>query len=546
MKKNLLLLISLCVTAGWTSAQVPAWTWAASGGGSSADAGSAMATDGNGNTYVTGYFSSTSATFGTSVLSSAGGYDMFIVKYDPSGNVAWARRAGGSSTDMGLGVGVDGNGNVYVTGSSASTILTFDTISLIISGGNGFFLARYDNSGNIVWARSTGGSSNKGTGIAVDNGGNSYVTGLFTGSITFGPTTLTSHGDKDLFIVKYTNAGNVAWATNYGGSLADQGNCIALSSNGSVYLSGVYRSASITFGPATLTNTGNNDLFLVRLDTAGAVSWCSTASGANSEFSVGMAADGSGNVYLTGWYSGANATFGSVTLTNHGSVSSNDMFIAKYDAAGAVSWAYGFGGSGYDYGNGIVLDGAGNFYVTGIMATTFSVGATVLTSNGSWDILLAKLDTSGSVIWATNAGSIGTDFGNAVALNNANGVCVTGSFQSTLISFGSTVLPNHGSDDMFVARMAGGLAGIRSIGQSELEFFPNPFSSRAVLYSGHFLQKATLTLVDMSGRRVLEMTGLSGQAILVQRGALKAGIYLACIREEDEILLTKKVIVTEQ
>ena len=141
-------------------------------------------------------------------------------------NVQWAKQAGGTSRDEGTGVAVDGSGNSYVTGYFEGTA-TFglgeaNQTILTAAGSEDIFVAKYDSSGLLQWAKRAGGSSSEeGYGIAVDDLGNSYVTGGFAGTPTFGAgeanqTILTAAGDRDIFVAKYNSSGLLQWAKRAG------------------------------------------------------------------------------------------------------------------------------------------------------------------------------------------------------------------------------------------------------------------------------------------------------------------------------------------
>src|SRR5262249_15588623 len=145
-----------------------------------------------------------------------------------AGNVLWAKGATGTNMDEALGVSTDPFGNIFVTGYFASDTLTLGTISLTDVG---VFIAKYDSAGNILWAKSAGGTS-IGRSIATDSQGNVIVTGDFRSStITFGATTLVNADQQfptpDYFIVKYDSSGNALWAKRAGGNDNEQGNGIA-------------------------------------------------------------------------------------------------------------------------------------------------------------------------------------------------------------------------------------------------------------------------------------------------------------------------------
>jgi hypothetical protein len=132
------------------------------------------------------------------------------VKYDSSGNVVWANKAGGNYEDVGNSIAVDGSGNCYITGYFSSTS-TFGSLTLICQSTVYYdvFVVKYDSSGNVVWAKNAGDAITyeAGNSITIDDIGNSYVTGSFMGSITLGSFTLTNKGSSDIFIVKYDDSG---------------------------------------------------------------------------------------------------------------------------------------------------------------------------------------------------------------------------------------------------------------------------------------------------------------------------------------------------
>jgi hypothetical protein len=175
--------------------------WAKSAGGSSDDVGVGIALDSSGNAYITGYFSGT-AVFGATTLTSAGDRDIYVAKLDIGGNFLWAKRAGGISWDSGNGIAVDSSGNTYITGYF-NGIAVFGATTLISAGGDDTYIAKVDIGGNFLWAKRAGGtSSDRGSDIALDSSGNAYITGWFEGTAVFGATTLTSVWGRDVFIWK--------------------------------------------------------------------------------------------------------------------------------------------------------------------------------------------------------------------------------------------------------------------------------------------------------------------------------------------------------
>ena len=183
-------------------AQAPEWLWAAQAGGSSTEAGSGIITDNAGSIYVTGSFYST-ATFGSYSITSAGGFDIFVAKMDATGNWLWAVSAGASEWDFGCEITVDATGNSYVTGNFQGTA-TFGSYSITSAGDDDIFVAKMGNSGNWLWVTQAGGTDGDGgVGITIDDTGNSYVTGRFQGTAIFGSFTQTSSGADDIFVARW-------------------------------------------------------------------------------------------------------------------------------------------------------------------------------------------------------------------------------------------------------------------------------------------------------------------------------------------------------
>ncbi len=442
--KAILLFLLLAVT-GAIHAQTEDWLWAKKAGGASYDIGYNISTDTSGNSYVTGSFSGT-ANFGSTSLTSSGVSDIFVAKLDASGDYLWARRVGGSSGDSGLGISTDASGNCYVTGYFQG-IASFGSTSLGSSGTTDVFIAKIDTNGNWLWARRAGGSSgDSGYGISIDANGNNYVTGNYSGSASFGSTTLTSSGTSDVFVAKLDSSGNWLWAMRAGGTSEDSGYGISIDANSNIYVTG-YFTGTASFGSIFLTSSGEWDVFVAKLDSSGNWLWaCQT--GCNYGYGQDLSTDPSGNSYVTGRFQGT-ASFGSTSLTSSGEW---DVFVAKLDSSGNWLWAKQAGGTSEDSGYGISIDASGNCYVTGRFQGTASFGGTSLISSGGSDIFAAKLNTNGNWLWATRAGGTSTEYSNGISSDTSGNCYVTGGFFSSA-SFCGTSLTSSGSADVFVAKV---------------------------------------------------------------------------------------------
>jgi len=513
------------------------WQWATGAGGNFFDEGHGIAGDASGNYYVTGGFVS-SITFGTTTLTSISDYDVFVVKYDVTGNVIWAKSAGGSGADIGRSIAVDAGGNCYVTGEFRNSSITFGSTTLTNNGDRDIFVVKYDASGNLVWAKSNGGPNyDLALGIAVDAGGNCYVTGQFQDSITFGTTMLTGSW-RDMFLAKYDPAGNVAWARGAGGSSSEVGNGIALDINGNCYLTGVFSSTSITFGSITLTNNGagNSDFFVTKYDPSGNVVWAKSSGGSGDEMGNNIAVDASGNCYVTGIFRSSSLTVGPATLTCNGIF---DIFAIKYDSLGNAVWAKSAGGSDADRGLSIAVDAIGNCYVTGhFYSNSITFGTTTLTKNGSPDIFVTKYDSSGNVVWAK--GAVGSASGESIEVDASGNCYVTGYFGNSC-TFGSITITVSSHSDMFIAKLDGTVTGIETHHLGEIVVFPNPSPGKFTWKDAMFVN-GEMDIFNLQGELIYSTTFTNTTSIEIDLSDMAPGIYFAKISTERGVTANKLVL----
>ena len=498
------------LTALWLAAQSPQWLWAKQAGGLSEDRGYSIAIDNSGNSYITGKISGT-AIFGNNSLTTNGGEDIFIAKLDSNGNHLWANQAGGIYNENGTCIATDNSGNCYITGSFRYNA-TFGNTNLASNENEDIFVAKLDTDGNWLWAKQAGGtSSDGGGGIAADNSGNCYVTGVFSDFATFGTTSLSCLGATDIFIAKLDTNGDWLWAKQAGGTGNDGGYAISTNSSGSSYVTGYFRGPA-SFGGTTLSSSGYSDIFIAKLDTNGDWLWAKQVGSTSTEQSLGITTDGSGNCFVTGWFEG-NAIFGNTTLTSGGS------FVAKLDTDGNWQWAKKVGESSSVYGYSITIDSSGNSYVAGNFHGTASFGGTNFSSNGSFDIFIAKLDTNGNLLWAKQAGGCGEDRGNGIATDGSGNSYVTGYYNSGA-NFDSTMLISSGGYDIFVAKLSSSTFVSDEYGVPQAHFslgqnHPNPFTASTSFELEVSDAKAVyeVSVYDLRGRHICTL----------YRGVLPAG-----------------------
>lgn len=512
------------------------WQWANAYGGSLNEAGYASDTDPAGNLYVTGSFTSPSIAFGTFTLNNAGGEDVFIVKYNASGNVLWAKSAGGTGSDRGLGIATDASGNVCLTGFFESPSFTAESATLTNAGNRDVFVMKYDGSGNLLWAHAAGGTeTDEGNDIAVDGIGNIVVAGVFNSpTITFGTTNLAA-SNQDPFLVKYDASGAVVWAKKQdgGGSANDVGLAVAVDASGNVALGG-RTSGTITFGSTTIAGSIFGSFFLVKFDAAGNALWAKVADGANVIYNI--TADNSGNFIASGTFiSVATTTIESTTLTNAGLT---DMFVAKFNSTGDLQWASSYGGSnhdytgasggGYFYGDALDTDSDGNIYLTGYSNSPVIQLGTVNINNGpTGGVFVAQLDPGGNGNWGVLAnGTSGQEaYGIAVAADNS--VYITGWFNGGSMDFGSINVSGPGANShVFVAKLQEGGSSVFEKQRTEslpLNVFPNPSNGRVtVVFPSQ--NSGTVAVYNAGGVLVLQQP-VQGPSAGIDLSGAQPGLY---------------------
>ncbi|MES2284137.1 MAG: SBBP repeat-containing protein [Bacteroidota bacterium] len=369
--------------------------WVRTAGGPIGDYAHSLAVDRAGNCYLVGEFERT-AMFGTVALTSRGGNDIFVAKYNTNGVLQWTKSVGGGGgSDRGLGIS-ESNGNVYITGDFQGTGY-FPGTTLVTTGGLDIFVAKYNSAGDFQWIKKAGGVGNdEGYSISSDLAGNAYVTGYFSGTAIFSGTSITSYGANDIFIAKYNPAGGLLWVKKAGGTGSDYGMGIKVDNSNNVFLTGGFRLTS-TFGSLSIKGlNGDSDVFIARYTSSGDVVWVKRAGGIINDYGRAIALDAKSNCYITGNF-GLEATFGATTIAG---VDSAEIYFASYDASGNFRWVLKADGivdaldpdRFIEMGLSIATDPFENIVASGAYRSSSTFGGTNLNPwNNHTDIYITKI-----------------------------------------------------------------------------------------------------------------------------------------------------------
>jgi gliding motility-associated-like protein len=415
------------------------YIWAFNIGGSDLDDVGAISVDAQGNVYITGYFRGQGVDFnpstaGIALLNSNGedggdpgyGGDIFIAKYNSSGQYQWAFNIGGESLgDNGTVIVTDDVGNIY-TGGYFNRSADFDpstSVSTLDASNGVVYFAKYNTAGQYQWAFNVGqpnGNSHP-FGLKIDALANIYVTGYIIGSdLDFDPSptttnSLSSNGIHDIFLAKYNSEGQYQWATAIGGSGSDVARDLDVDSLGNIYLSGDFQ-GEVDFDPspstAMLTSIGGSDIFIARYDSDGQYQWAKRF-GSNSNDIAWSVAYTANNVYITGGFEGVVNFSPGPIADNIISNGTRDIYLTKFDVNGNYVCAFSIGGVGVDESGRIDADRIGNLYLTGVLSSNnvdFNPGGgtNTLSTKGGGDVFVAKYN------WPDNPRPTGGLSGNTI------------------------------------------------------------------------------------------------------------------------------------
>jgi hypothetical protein len=425
--------------------------WAKRFGGTGSDYGTTVAVDGTGNVYVAGYFQG-SADFGGGVLTSAGGVDLFLAKYTAAGAHLWSKRFGGTGDEQVSSIVLDASGNIFLAGKFTGTG-NFGGSSFTSAGQQDGYLAKYSPQGEPLWSQSFGGVYgdvvNK---IAVDSQGNIAVTGVFRGTVVIGGTTLTSWGQSDAFLAKFSATGAGLWAKNFVNQDYDYGTAVVVDKRDDSILLAGYFQASMNLGGGSFTTPGG---YLAKFSPSGTLVWSRTCGTGNPARIWAMALDSNGDVTISGDFNGQTDLGGGVI---RGTSLLTDMFVAKYSSVdGSYRWSRAINGTYLAQPTSMTVDAQNNIILTGFYQGTCNFGAQSFSTTAAFtDGFVAKYSSAGAPIWAQGFGGDGTSFvgdcGMSVTVDSTSHPILTGCFTGTTSLAGQSVT-SLGPLDVVISRL---------------------------------------------------------------------------------------------
>lgn len=450
-------------------AQTPSWQWTRTAGSIGMDgagfdrASSVIATDTEGNSYVTGTFHG-DATFGTVQIPASGHSEIFVAKYSASGACLWVDHFGGTFTgardNEGTGICIDGVGNCYVTATftakAGSTVARFGPNILIGTDHHEICVVKYGPTGTRLWGiqpSTMSYANNYSRAIACDAAGNTWVTGYAGLSMVFGSTLLGSGS----FVLHCNPLGAILWSVKVGDGGVDA-NSIAVTPSGRSTLTGTMQGNCFLNSAITpsLPGIGIMDVFVANLGPTGTMGWIrrhGTAGGIT--WGRCVRTDNAGNAYVVGDYDKAMLA-GGIQLTKNAAVV-REAFIMKYAPTGTILWVKQTSSSAArtTTANAVIAKPNGEFAVCGTFnGATAIAGMNIPSTPVAQHCYVAKFSSSGYPLWSAVSSSPdnGLPEPHGMSIDGLDNYYLGGNIQG-VTAFGSTTAAPYGGYDVFLSKL---------------------------------------------------------------------------------------------
>lgn len=328
-----------------------------------------------------------------------------------TGNWEWAVSINGPTNEDEIdAVASDNQGNVFISGKFEDTLhVTGYPTPLISNGMADIMLVKYDSFGIFQWVKQYGAVGEDNVFDAVCNqNGDVFISGYFQNTIQIDTISITSYGGFDAFLAKLDSAGNVIWVLQYGGTSDEGGNEVAIANNGQIIV-GAKSLGNITIGAISFANPnpGIGDSYVISVNPDGTVAWARTISGVGASRAKAIAVDDVGNVYCGGDFISSNYIVDESGI--HHNLSSNggrDAFVSSWTVSGDLRWFKNWGSTGDEMCKGLATTNNSDVYLTGPFTNSVNFAGNILVSTGTNDFFIWKLNTDGGTKWLRHLSSI--------------------------------------------------------------------------------------------------------------------------------------------
>jgi len=523
-------------------------------GGKQTESANATAFDTEGNLYVLGAFEGKiTLSDKKTVLESKGNKDIFLAKYNAFGKLVWAKRAGGTGSDIGYGIAINSKNEICVTGHFS---LKADFSNLFLDNPTGFtsiFIAKYNSEGNVLWVEEVVNSKiylqgSEGRGIACDENDNIFVTGALC-IIKDNITEDVSNKDLDIFVAKYSTKGNWIMTKFIGGKyINDTGYGITVNKN-YVYITGIYKGKMTLFGKEMGIDSYSTSGFLAAFDTDLNPKWIRDFGG-RAEYNHAWAVDtdSKGNIYMAGRVEGIANLDNTAIYT----IGKSDIFLAKYDKEGNLIWFRVAGGTGWDVAHALTITEKDEIYIAGIFEGKANFGSKTLYSKGGWDGFLALYDKEGNVKEANQLGGTKNDAFYGLSSSKDKMLALVGRSESDLFSINNATISTKGNSDALIFAItnpknsSSSSQNTNDLDKNDIKKFapliyPNPTNGKITIRFEEIVKEnIKIVIYDRIGKFVEHYTiksselDFSKKEFILSLPHLSQGIYLIKINTQNQ------------
>ncbi len=427
--KQYILLIAICIFLQNTYSQnCISPEWLINSTGEDWDVVCDMITNKDGFIYLIGNYTA-STKFSEDIKQLTGDDNTFIAKFNAKGGNVWLHQINSTDYCHIASISTDLSGSIYVCGNFKGEIDT-DEQTLISSKNKNAFIIKMDNEGDVVWSKQINGNFlNNKLFLKNDSENNLIFTGSFTGTLNIDSTTYQSKYFSDILIAKFNDKSEVIASKVFEGSANDLINDIAINKNNEIFLTGSFENELI-ISDIVLESQGRKDAFLIKLDTNFQVVFSKQIAGIYDDYGQNISIDSEDNILLAGSFSDKIQLSKEDTIVSNGLL---DVFLIKYDKNCIIIWAESFGGFANDYQSSIAINNFNNIYLTGTYRGEINKKESQInSSNFSTDIFLAKYNYKGDFRFIESIGDTNTDFGKKLIIDTANYIYLSGNFTNSL------------------------------------------------------------------------------------------------------------------
>jgi len=512
--------------------QLPEFDWANQCGNppNTTDTKTTVASGQDGQFYLSGEFLDT-VQFGDKLLISAGGTDIFLVKYTAEGNAVWSNRIGAADYDFVQKIITDEEGNVIVTGYFYGTT-QIGQDQYTSYGSQDLFVAKYNSGGDFLWSYRAGGPmADYITGLTLDTDQNIVTTGYFYDGISFGDTNILASSSSDIFLAKFDTDGELLWVTSAGGSSSDQARSASCDPEGNILLTGSFYN-DITLGDTTISTINPVGVVIARYLPDGQLEQAFQLNGTYLSTEVTIVAGRLGDFYISGNFS-EQLIFGDETFD--AGEFNQDIYTAKYDASCNLQWAKHAYSAASDQVMGIETDPYNNIYLTGHYLDTIHFDLLTLPYTmccGSREIFIVSYSAAGEVLWGEQITGTRASV-QSMAMNGQGELLLSGLFTEEVI-FGHLTLSNFDGFKNYVTCLQTEI--FTHVGQAPgipgLKVFPNPARNKVQILNTEQTDYNSYLIYSSNGSQIISGTIRSNENINI--GFMPAGQYILRLVDPEE------------